>query len=304
MRGSREITDGLRDEDLNPMPDPNDRLALGTHAPRRRSRMEHLGSAAAGLAAGLVLVTSGCERHQGKNESRHPSTAARAESGFVNPAVVLHPPPPQPSGPQVGHGDSLLNAAAPKLAAWVAMCRTILPGFKVDSTWSRGRGRWSPGRKDTLQRLPDHLNDGSNIAFDILGLHSPDRRFILDVDAYMTCEPQGDSLEWGGEPESTPVLIDLRTKVATTVEFCGTPCWFDWGVWLSPASFALAGGQEADDFGQWIQGTLQIYSLSDSTVATYVTRIVSTEEYGRYRQAWERWLRARYRSLRASRPRT
>jgi len=52
--------------------------------------MEHLGSAAAGLAAGLVLVTSGCERHQGKNESRHPSTAARAESGFVNPAVVPH----------------------------------------------------------------------------------------------------------------------------------------------------------------------------------------------------------------------
>ena len=84
----------------------------------------------------------------------------------------------------------------------------------------------------------------------------------------------------------------------------GTSCWFDWGVWLSPASFALAGGQEADDFGQWIQGTLQIYSLSDSTVATYVTRIVSREEYGRYRQAWERWLRARYRSLRASRPRT
>src|SRR5207249_8687594 len=121
MRGSGETVDELHDEDLKPMPDPNDRQALDIQAPRRRSRMEHLGSAAAGLAAGLVLVTSGCERHQGKNESRHPSTAARAESGFVNPAVVLHPPPPQPSGPQVGHGDSLLNAAAPKLAAWVAM---------------------------------------------------------------------------------------------------------------------------------------------------------------------------------------
>ena|SRR5438876_1798386 len=176
--------------------------------------------------------------------------------------------------------------------------------FKVDSTWSRGQRRWSPVFVQGFEHIPDHRDTENDVAFDVLGLPSPDGRYILDVDSYQVVEPEGDSLEWGGEPESRPVLIDRREKIAAILAVCGTPCWFDWGTWLSPTSFALAGAQDADEFGEWRQGRVTIYSISDSTAATYVTRIVPADTYARYVKAWKSWLMKRFRALKASRPTT
>jgi len=77
---------------------------------------------------------------------------------------------------------------------------------------------------------------------------------------------------------------------------------FDWGVWLSPTRFALAGTEEADASGRWVQGRINIYSISDSTVSEYTTRPVSTGEYAKYRSAWEEWVGSRVRALKKAKP--
>ena len=254
------------------------------------------------LAAALVLVTFGCvPRKTGREAHGGDSSTAHAPA-LENPAEVLHPCPPQPSGPPIGKSDPLMNAAAPKLSEWVTMWRAALPGFEADSMWGGGRERWLPASTQHFERISDLISD-RGIAFDILGLRSPDGRYILDVDSYMGITPGADSLDYGGEPESRTVLIDPFAKTETVVDFCGTPCGFHWGAWLSPTSFALAYWHDADDSGQWEQGRLSIYSLSDSMAASYRTRIISTDDALRYRTAWERWLMKRYRALKASRPR-
>jgi cytosine/uracil/thiamine/allantoin permease len=73
---------------------------------------------------------------------------------------------------------------------------------------------------------------------------------------------------------------------------------------LSPTRFALGGWRDADDFGQWKQGSLWIYSLTDSMMASYSTRIVSSVDYERYAAAWNAWLLRRYRTIVSSRPRS
>ena len=116
-----------------------------------------------------------------------------------------------------------------------------------------------------------------------------------------TGEREGE-IETGGEPDSAPLLLDLQFGTSNQFETCGTPCAFDWGTWLSPTSFALGGWQDADDYGQWKQGRLWIYSIPESTETSYVTRIISAEKFANYRAAWEAWVAARYRALKKSRP--
>jgi len=133
---------------------------------------------------------------------------------------------------------------------------------------------------------------------------SPDGRYKLVFDVYQYIGESEGRFEMGGEPESAPLLLDLRLGTSNTFEFCGTSCSFEWGAWLSPTSFVLGGSQDADDYRQWMQGKLSIYSIPDSTVTTYVTRIFPVEKYDDYRAAWEAWVTARYRALKKSRSRT
>jgi hypothetical protein len=184
------------------------------------------------------------------------------------------------------------------------MWRSALPGFEADSMWATGQRRWKPVYVRKLERDIDDQSIDGEIAFQVLGLPSPEGRYVLDVDWYQSIQPQGDTLEVGGEPDSQPTLIDRRTRLEAILEACGTSCGFHWGKWLSPTSFALGGWRDADDFGQWKQGSLSIYSLQDSSVVTYETRVVSADDYARYVGAWKAWLMTRYRDLRGSRPQT
>ena len=116
--------------------------------------------------------------------------------------------------------------------------------------------------------------------------------------------PYGDSLEIGGEPDSKTVLIDLERRTLATIQICGTGGGAHWGVWLDRDRFALGQWREADDYGEWYQGQLFVYSIADSSVASYATRIVPAADYARYRGAWEAWVGTRYRAVLATRPRT
>jgi hypothetical protein len=233
----------------------------------------------------LVLVLFGCSRRETKS-----------------PIEAVHPPPAQPSGTQIGKTDSLMNATVPGLSEWVVMWRAALPGFAVDSLWAGSRGRWRPisvGEGDGFTEAREGPDD---VTFELLVLPSPDGEHLLYVDHYQAIEADGDIIEVGGEPDSEPALIDRRRNTVAILRSCGTVCGFHWGTWLSPTTFALGGWQDADAYSQWKQGTLSIYSIPDSTVTTYLTRVVSAKDYGQYVSAWESWLLKRYRALRSTRP--
>lgn len=140
-----------------------------------------------------------------------------------------------------------------------------------------------------------------DVTFDILGIPSSDGNYTLNVDTYQVIQLQGETLEVGGEPDSRCVLIDHRTGLESVLGLCGTSGGYHWGTWLTPRTFAVGAWLEADDYGQWKQARLSIYSIPDSTVTEYQSRIVSAADYERYLRAWHGWLLERYRSLGAKR---
>jgi hypothetical protein len=188
-----------------------------------------------------------------------------------------------------------VNRVAVRAALWSA----AQPGFALDSTWLVGRGRWVPIR--TVAWMPPVKETEDDITFDILGIRSPGGRYTLNVDSYQLIELSGDSLEVGGDADSQSSLIDHRTRREAILQFAGTTGRFQWGAWLSPRAFAIGGYLDADSYSQWQQGHLWCYSIPDSTVTEYQTRIVSATAYERYSRAWRHWLFERYRPIARSR---
>lgn len=244
------------------------------------------------LFLAFAISLTGCAR---KDEDLIADSADSSASR--DPAAIPHPSPPQPTGPQVGKSDPILNAAAPMLRDWVTMWQSALPGFEVDSTWKVDIQRWTPTPR-RLERKLESMEAETALAFKLLSTRSPEGRYILDVDIYQAAFPMGgDTIQVGGEPDSQPVLIDLADSTEVSLQFCGPGCGFHWGTWLSPSRFALGGWQAADDHSRWFQGSLAIYSLKDLSVRRYETRIVSGADFARYQTAWKRWLHGRYLKL-------
>ena len=171
-------------------------------------------------------------------------------------------------------------------------------GFIPDSLWASGTQHWSPLLTRQLSRTDDsgEGEPGDELTLELLGIHSPDGQYILEVDEYQVIQPTGDSIEVGGEPDSQCSLIDARSQLKQLLMQTGTGGGYQWGAWLGRDAFALAGWSDADDYGQWKQGQLWLYSLRDSTVSSYSTRIVSADAYTRYEAAWHGWLLKRYRA--------
>jgi hypothetical protein len=228
----------------------------------------------------VVLVISGCSKRQ---EDRPVATRDSVRAG------------------PIGRTDATMNAIAPELEEWVAMWRTVIPGFEVDSLWGGKRQKWVPDRVSKLESNSDNENDEDTLTFRVLGIPSPDGHRILYIDSYQWIQGGEGGIEAGGEPDSKPVLIDRHARIETDLEFCGTTCGFHWGRWLSADRFALGGWSDAGEDGQWKLGSLSIYDVRDSTVINYVTRSVPDSEYARYHAAWKQWLLKRYRE---TRPRT
>jgi len=167
------------------------------------------------------------------------------------------------------------------------------PGFRADSLLRVGvepafRAGWLQPLNDVYPPPPDQ-----ELVFRVLSANSPDGRYKLVFDRYQSIDEDAGEIETGGDPDSAPLLIDLRRRTFSQFETCGTPCGFDWGVWLSPSRFALAGWREADVAGQQRQGRIKIFSIRDSTATTYVTRPVSAGEFALYRDAWRDWIASR-----------
>lgn len=251
-----------------------------------------------GIALALLVAIAplACSR---KQAGRGAPSENPSEHAVENPADVPRPCPPQPTGPQTAGRDSLLNRFRSELEPWVAMWAAAQPGFGLDSTWRVSRERWALVDVRPYEPLPPESED--DVTLDILGIRSPDGRYTLDVDSYQSIQPHGDDLEVGGEPDSQSSLIDERAKREAILGQFGTTGGYHWGAWLTASSFALGSWREADDYGQWLQARLAIYSIPDSSVSEYETRIVSEADYQRYAAAWHQWLLERYRSLKPRR---
>jgi hypothetical protein len=243
--------------------------------------------------AAIVLVgcwVIGCARRTTQEQRTSTADSSRAGTAPGGTGTAW-----QPSGPPIGQSDTLVNARRPQLAEWETMWSAAMPGFSVDSLWLVRRDRWRPLYERPFERRRESSND---VSFEVMGIRSPDETRTLLVDGYQLIQPEGDSLEVGGEPDSQTSLIDHRTIVETIITQCGPSGGFDWGEWNSATSFALGGWTETDD-GQAKLGCLWFYSIPDSTVVEYRTRIVTPDEFSRYQAAWRGWLNTRYRAVRS-----
>ena len=251
------------------------------------------------LAAPCLL---GCNRKPMARASAGRADTTQAAQTPENPAAVPHPCPPQPAGPQVGRGDPRLNAARAKLAKWSAMWSKSPPGFEPDSLWRVESRRWQPSDVRPFEPLKPgtQVDPGEDLAYQLLGIRSLDGHYTLDVDYYQVVEPMGDSIVVGDDLDSRCSLIDEQKHVEVILLQTGSVAGYQWGTWLSKGAFAVGGWTEADDYGQWLQGQLWIYSIPDSTVSVYATRIVSADTYSSYEAAWHGWLLKRYRAWKRS----
>jgi hypothetical protein len=192
-----------------------------------------------------------------------------------------------------------MTAIEPELVEWVAMWRTALPGFRVDSLWRGKAGPWRPVFTAATGGFA-HAHRPTDLTFQILGIASPDGRMIVDIDSYQVVEGNEHGMDAGGEPDSRSVLLDRAAGAEAVLFQSGTCGGSHWAHWISTTRFALGGWQCAgpDLDPEWIQGTLSVFDLRDSTEARYVTRIVSRQAYERYYEGWKRWLMKRYRETR------
>lgn len=209
-------------------------------------------------------------------------------------------------GPSAAASDTLSNGMpadlAPRLAPWAAMWQAAIPGFAVDSLTPTGRARaFGQGHVQPARNV-DPADSEEAATFAVLGAFSPDGRYRLVFDCYQVISEHGGEIVIGGEPDSAPLLLDLRRGLSNRFEFCGTPCGYHWGCWIDSTRFVLAGWTERDARGDTLHGFLGVYSLADSSEVRYATRPVPRETFEKYRLAWHHWVRDCYLAWKAARP--
>jgi hypothetical protein len=262
--------------------------------PRTASSHLRVGLLGSTIVLSVVAASlSNCGRHAAPVRS---ATTAR-DSASVPPAA------PHDLGPPIGRSDPLINGIASQLEPWVAMWRKALPEFQTDSLFREGTGpAFRAGRTESMEDIDAWLK--SNEASRVISAESPGGRYTLVFDVYLELEKAGGRVLVGGEPESSPLLLDRRTGTSNTFEFCGTSCGYQWGCWIDSVRFVLAGWRDGDETNDMTVGTLGVYSLADSSSTFYATRALPTTDWQRCRDAWQAWVEQRYRKLKASRPRS
>jgi hypothetical protein len=259
------------------------------------------------LAGCVSVILTGCGG--GKTPKQPPPTTHQARpdstSSHSNPADRPEPMPAQPSGPPIGRSDPLIQELRPGLREWTAMWRAALAGFEVDSLWADGRKHWSASWDSLPPRTTKHggaIPWDDEITAEVFTVTSPGSAFDLGIDTYQAIVEDQGEVSVGGEPDSRSALYDRGRNRETVLVFSGTMGGQHWGRWFGPHRFALAGWSDASDFGQWKQGWISVYSGADSSIATYVTRVVPDTRFERYRAAWEKWVVSRYRALKPRPP--
>jgi hypothetical protein len=212
------------------------------------------------VAAFIAIAGCGKREREAATSGEMPSTAP-ASSGNTLGARV---------GPK---SDPLLAAAAPRLSEWSRRWAAVLPGFMLDSLY-----------REASSRMPDFYPRAAG-ADDIerarvFGELSPDSTRIVEPDSYR--EKGRTWQDWGGDADSAPALLDLRTDSLYTLTVIGPSFAFEDAFWVDRQRFVIVGLGERE-FDPWQGGgDLWVYDLARGTLTLYHTPSVNKDAYGRY----------------------
>ena len=240
----------------------------------------------------LAVLAPGCS-------DRKPREIPKAGESSRLPDVLSY------EGTTVGASDPLIRSIAPTLRPWVVMWRHAMPAFQPESLIRAGVEPAFRGYVQPLKNVYPPPKE-SAAAFRILSARSPDGRYKLIFDWYQCVLEDAGEIEIGGDADSAPLLLDTKRGLSNQLETCGPgSCAFHWGAWISPTRFILTGTQ-SDEKHMGVRGRVQVFSIPDSTVTTYLTRPVHSSRSAVYQAAWESWVRSSYRALKqvASRSRS
>jgi len=188
---------------------------------------------------------------------------------------------------QTAGADTLRNgvprALEPRLAGWTRIWRHAVPRFRLDSLrrFPSETFHFDYAWRDTAHEL-DPVR-----AHALIDVRSPDSSHSLDFDVYLDFERnESGKIVLGREPDSAPVLADLKSDSLWRVAFCGTPCFFDGAYWADDRRFALTGATRtgAGSNGPWA-AFLDVYDLRTRTVTRWLASPVDDHAFDRYRSA-------------------
>jgi hypothetical protein len=154
---------------------------------------------------------------------------------------------------------------APHLEDWLALWRHAMPAVSADSLRLVARGPFT--LKDIHHFNPEGREERAQLR--VFGVTSPDSTRVVNPDAYLVVTRTDNGVDVAGEPDSKPVLIDLKTKSVATLEFCGTGCGYDGAFWLDPLRFALTGSLVVNDSTMIRCGRVLLYDLGAGTLSEY-----------------------------------
>ena len=87
-------------------------------------------------------------------------------------------------------------------------------------------------------------------------------------------------MDWGGDADSAPALLDLRTDSLYTLTVIGPSFTFEDAFWVDRDRFVIVGYGERE-FAPWRGGgDLWLYDLTRSTLTLYHTPDVRKDAYG------------------------
>ncbi len=232
---------------------------------------------------------------------RFPRPARRAFlAGLVVLAVAGAPAgcARRSGGHAVGAADTLANGLprplATQLAGWLQAWGAAAPGFAPESLLrvTREPYRFESPRPGNGAKWVETLRTRA-----LIEVLSPDSARSVDFDRYLVVDGETDGApDFGREPDSAPVLRDFAADTIWTVDFCGTPCFYDGACWVDATRFALTGatrsGEQAD--GPW-QAFLDVHDLFTHERSRWLSRPVDDEAFDRYQRAYGALLRARLR---------
>lgn len=180
-------------------------------------------------------------------------------------------------------GNGIPRALVLRLAGWTRVWRHAVPGFTLDSF------RRLPSetfRFDYARHEAEHRVDPVR-ARALIDVRSPDSAHSLDFDTYLDFErDESGKIVLGREPDSAPMLADLRSDSLWRVAFCGTPCFFDGAYWADDHRFALTGATQTGEGanGPWA-AFLDVYDLRTHMTTRWLAVPVDDRAFDRYRSA-------------------
>ena len=219
------------------------------------------------LLATLVALAAGCSR-SAPPEARGPA------------------PPPAPP-------DTLIGQLAPFLADWLAVWRSAAPATTLDSLQRESEvpftlhdihrydvNRWEEARRRRL-----------------FAVYAPDSTRFIDPDTRFDATREERTIELTRGLESSPALVDLKTRSTSGLETSWQAGDCDGAFWLGNERFAITGTSPGADTTGARYGFVRVFDLNAGTVIEYQTPRVGPQAFKLFQAARDSARTLKYRRI-------